>query len=103
MSAGKIKKRQAAARALAKSRLKSRERLRLPPADISLDHPLLRALAVLGVRVRFTDTGASLPYLVDNRLVDERALVSAANESLALRGEKPIAYPFVAPRHERVP
>ena len=103
MSAGKIKKRQAAARALAQSRLKSRERLKLPAADISLDHPILRALAVLGARVRFAENRASLPYLIGARPADERALVSAANESLALRGEKPIAYPFVAPRHERVP
>lgn len=59
-------------------------------------HPLTRALAVLGPRVRPGPSSGTLPYRLDGRPADARAVVRCANDVLDAMGLAPIPWPGVA-------
>ncbi len=63
------------------------------------DHPLQRAIAVLGSRM--VDAGRGGIFLLDGKATDARGIVRAANDDLELLGLELIHYPGVHPRWRR--
>jgi len=63
-----------------------------PPEGTATPQPVLRALAVLGPRVKPTKRGQ---YLLDGRICDARRVVREANIILEAEGQPPIPYPGI--------